>query len=324
LGVLDFERAAKITGSRFAVYWDLGARLERALANFMLDLHTRDHGYTEVLPPYLAHEPGFLDRFQREAQAAAPFSLAIVETEEKGAEDERGGERLPPADQARDRFDVNRMDREDQRRAERDRGEEIFLGHFARAAFDHHDGVGGAGNHDFHSADLVLLERRIGDELTVLIATDAHGGDVLVEWDVADGERCARGHDGKGVGVQPRVGREDRRDDLDVVTETVRKKRTDGAIDLASRENGVFGRTSFTLDVAARNLAGRVHLLFVIAGEGEEVDSLTRFLRRRRGAEDDDLIAVADESAAVCLLRKLARLNDELPATDLERDGFWH
>jgi seryl-tRNA synthetase len=55
LGVLDLERAVKLTGARFAVYWDLGARLERALANFMLDLHTREHGYTEVLPPYLVN-----------------------------------------------------------------------------------------------------------------------------------------------------------------------------------------------------------------------------------------------------------------------------
>ncbi len=55
LGILDLERAAKLSGARFAVYWDLGARLERALANFMLDLHTRQHGYTEVLPPYLVN-----------------------------------------------------------------------------------------------------------------------------------------------------------------------------------------------------------------------------------------------------------------------------
>jgi len=53
LGILDLERAAKITGARFAVYWDLGAKLERALMNFMLDVHTREHGYTEVLPPFL-------------------------------------------------------------------------------------------------------------------------------------------------------------------------------------------------------------------------------------------------------------------------------
>ncbi len=55
LGVLDLERAAKIAGARFAVYWDLGAKLERALMNFMLDLHTREHGYTEVLPPFMVN-----------------------------------------------------------------------------------------------------------------------------------------------------------------------------------------------------------------------------------------------------------------------------
>lgn len=53
LGILDLERASKVTGARFAVYWDIGARLERALVNFMLDLHTREHGYREVLPPFL-------------------------------------------------------------------------------------------------------------------------------------------------------------------------------------------------------------------------------------------------------------------------------
>ncbi|MDP9053971.1 MAG: serine--tRNA ligase [Acidobacteriota bacterium] len=52
LGILDFERATKITGARFAVYFGLGAQLERALINFMLDTHTRNHGYTEVLPPF--------------------------------------------------------------------------------------------------------------------------------------------------------------------------------------------------------------------------------------------------------------------------------
>ena len=55
LGVLDLERGAKLSGARFAVYWDVGAKLERALANFMLDLHTREHGYTEVLPPFLVN-----------------------------------------------------------------------------------------------------------------------------------------------------------------------------------------------------------------------------------------------------------------------------
>lgn len=55
LGILDFDRAAKITGARFALYVGLGARLERALVNFMLDVHTREHGYTEVLPPFMVN-----------------------------------------------------------------------------------------------------------------------------------------------------------------------------------------------------------------------------------------------------------------------------
>ncbi|HZU23338.1 MAG TPA: serine--tRNA ligase [Terriglobales bacterium] len=55
LGILDLERATKLSGARFALYWDTGARLERALANFMLDLHTREHGYTEVLPPFMVN-----------------------------------------------------------------------------------------------------------------------------------------------------------------------------------------------------------------------------------------------------------------------------
>jgi seryl-tRNA synthetase len=55
LGILDLERASKITGARFALYWGIGARLERALINFMLDVHTRHHGYTEVLPPFLVN-----------------------------------------------------------------------------------------------------------------------------------------------------------------------------------------------------------------------------------------------------------------------------
>jgi seryl-tRNA synthetase len=55
LGILDLERATKLSGARFAVYMGAGARLERALVNFMLDLHTRKQGYTEVLPPFMVN-----------------------------------------------------------------------------------------------------------------------------------------------------------------------------------------------------------------------------------------------------------------------------
>ena len=75
LGVLDLERAAKLSGARFAVYWDMGARLERALANFMLDLHTRDHGYTEVLPPYLVNSDSMYGTGQLPKFAADSFKV---------------------------------------------------------------------------------------------------------------------------------------------------------------------------------------------------------------------------------------------------------
>jgi len=75
LGVLDMERATKLTGARFAVYWDLGARLERALANFMLDLHTREHGYTEVLPPFLVNSDSMYGTGQLPKFAADSFRV---------------------------------------------------------------------------------------------------------------------------------------------------------------------------------------------------------------------------------------------------------
>jgi seryl-tRNA synthetase len=75
LGVLDLERAAKLSGARFAVYWDLGARLERALANFMLDLHTREHGYTEVLPPYMVNSDSMYGTGQLPKFAADLFKV---------------------------------------------------------------------------------------------------------------------------------------------------------------------------------------------------------------------------------------------------------
>ncbi len=56
LKILDFERGAKITGARFTLYRDMGAKLERALINFMLDQHTEEHGYTEVLPPFIVNQ----------------------------------------------------------------------------------------------------------------------------------------------------------------------------------------------------------------------------------------------------------------------------
>jgi seryl-tRNA synthetase len=87
LGVLDLERAVKLSGARFAVYWDLGARMERALASFMLDLHTREHGYTEVLPPYMVNSDsmygtGQLPKFADDLFKVEKHDLWLIPTAE--------------------------------------------------------------------------------------------------------------------------------------------------------------------------------------------------------------------------------------------------
>jgi len=87
LGILDFERAAKISGARFALYLGDGALLERALIQFMLDLHTREHGYTELLPPFMVNAEacfgtGQLPKFEEDLFKVEPGGFYLVPTAE--------------------------------------------------------------------------------------------------------------------------------------------------------------------------------------------------------------------------------------------------
>jgi seryl-tRNA synthetase len=87
LGILDFERAGKLAGSRFAVYFGAGARLERALINFMLDIHTRDRGFREVLPPFIANAEsltgtGNLPKFKEDLFRLEGYDLYLIPTAE--------------------------------------------------------------------------------------------------------------------------------------------------------------------------------------------------------------------------------------------------
>ncbi|BCS30812.1 serine--tRNA ligase [Luteitalea sp. TBR-22] len=88
LGIIDFERAARMSGARFAVLMKEGARLSRALINFMLDLHTREHGYTEVEPPYLVNRTaltgtGNLPKFEQDLfKVAGEWDLFLIPTAE--------------------------------------------------------------------------------------------------------------------------------------------------------------------------------------------------------------------------------------------------
>jgi seryl-tRNA synthetase len=85
LGILDFERAAKLSGARFAVYWGVGARLERALISFMLDVHTREHGYTEVLPPFMVNSKSLFGTGQLPKFAEDLFRCVDEQGYEPGA-----------------------------------------------------------------------------------------------------------------------------------------------------------------------------------------------------------------------------------------------
>ncbi len=87
LGILDFEAGARVTGARFTFYKGLGARLERALMNFMLDLHTQKHGYTEVFPPFMVHRnsmvgTGQLPKFEEDAFKVANTEYFMIPTAE--------------------------------------------------------------------------------------------------------------------------------------------------------------------------------------------------------------------------------------------------
>lgn len=87
LGILDFARAAKIAGARFALYRGEGARLERALINFMLDIHTKEHGYTEVLPPFMVNSAamtgtGQLPKFEEDLFKIEKWDFYLIPTAE--------------------------------------------------------------------------------------------------------------------------------------------------------------------------------------------------------------------------------------------------
>ena len=101
LGILDFERAAKMTGARFTLYLGAGARLERALANFMLDLHTKEHGYTEVLPPLMVNaeamfNTGQLPKFEADLFKVTPEGYYLIPTAEVSVTNIHANEILEP------------------------------------------------------------------------------------------------------------------------------------------------------------------------------------------------------------------------------------
>ena len=103
LDILDFERAAKISGARFTVYKGLGARLERAVINFMLNLHTEEHGFTEILPPFMVNRDamtgtGQLPKFEEDMFYIPQKDFFLVPTAEVPVTNLRAQEIIPEAE----------------------------------------------------------------------------------------------------------------------------------------------------------------------------------------------------------------------------------
>ena len=103
LGILDFKRASRVSGARFTIYFGLGARLERALISFMIDLHTKEHGYTEVLPPFIVNEramtaTGQLPKFREDLFKLEDWNYFLIPTAEVPVTNIHGGEVLNERD----------------------------------------------------------------------------------------------------------------------------------------------------------------------------------------------------------------------------------
>ena len=103
LGIFDFERAARITGARFPLYFGPGARLERALINFMLDMHTGEHGYREVLPPFMVNRQtmtgtGQLPKFEEDLFKLEGWDYFMIPTAEVPLTNIHAGEVLDESD----------------------------------------------------------------------------------------------------------------------------------------------------------------------------------------------------------------------------------
>lgn len=103
LGILDLDRATKITGTRFPLYYGAGARLERALINFMLDMHTHEHGYKEVLPPFIVNatsmtNTGQLPKFKEDLFKIEEWPYYLVPTAEVPVTNIHQGEILDESD----------------------------------------------------------------------------------------------------------------------------------------------------------------------------------------------------------------------------------
>ncbi len=207
-----------------------------------------------------------------------------------------------------------------------ERLDDFFFLDLDGAALDHHDRILRTGDDEVHVGDLDRLDRGVEHPVRRSVLTrhaaDTNAGDRSSERDARDVQRERRRDEREDVGLVLLVGGDDVNEDLDFVLEALGEERADRAVDDAAREDLLVARASFTLDEAARDLAGGVGLLFVLDGQREERER--RFLVADGDGGEDHRVAELHEAGSGGLLGHAARLDDQWTAGERALDAMHH
>ena len=200
--------------------------------------------------------------------------------------------------------------------AEHDGAEHDVFGEFLGFRLDHQDRFARTGDDEVELGFLHLVDVRVQHIFAVDIA-DAGAADRTHEGHARQGQRGGNRDDRDDVRVVLEVVLDDRDDDLRVVLVAIGEERADRAVDQAGNQRFLLGRTAFTLEIAARDLAGGKGLFLVVDGQREEIEAWLRLLHRDDGGEHDGL-AIGGEHSAVSLAGDLAGFQDERTAAPFD------
>ncbi len=199
---------------------------------------------------------------------------------------------------------------------EHDGAQHHFLGKLLRLGFNHEHRVLGAGDHEVEAALRHFVDLRI-EHVFVVDEADPGGAHRTHERDAGKRQGGGRRHHGQDVGTAFLIVRHARHDHLCVAAPAAGEQRPDRTVDQPRDQGLVFGRTSFALEVAARNTAGRKVFFLIIAGERQEIDAFLRLLRRYDRRQNGGL-AIAGEYRTVGLPGYLAGFENELAPAPIE------
>src|SRR2546425_83080 len=192
----------------------------------------------------------------------------------------------------------------------------ICFAHFSGARLHHDDAVVAAGHDEIDAALLPLLERGV-DHVRAIDQADAHAGNRLGEGDFGDGERRRRAGDRQHVRVVLRIGGQNERDDLSLVSPASGEERANGTVDEPAGQDFFFRRFALALEEAAGNPARRVRVFAIVDRQRQEINSLPR-ARLGAGGDEHRRIAHPDDNGAISLLGKFAGFQRDRVRAHLE------